>query len=61
MKKSKNVGKYYGSVVTLNPSEENVSNRDSLSFSIEVHFVTMMFLPTINMWHLGFKTIEYSS
>ena len=39
----------------------NVSNRDSLSFSIEVHFVTMMFLPTINMWHLGFKTIEYSS
>ena len=61
VKKSKNVDKYYGSVVTLNPSEENGSNRDSLPFSIEVHFVRMMFLPTINMWHLGFKTIEYSN
>ena len=61
VKKTKNVNKYYGSVVTQNRSEENVSNGDSVSFPMEVHFVRMMFLPTINMWHLGFKTIEHSN
>ena len=59
MKKSKNVDKY-GSVETLNPSEEMYQIEIHYLFSVEVHFVRMMFLPTINIWHLGFKTIEYS-